>query len=103
MSDQQPGSEKSVLEKEKAELPPRKYNVVFYNDDFTPFYVVEYILMNFYNITKEESHALATKIHNEGQSIVGTYPQDLAQLKYDMTIALVTKLDVMLYIQILPE
>lgn len=103
MSEHLPGNEKTVLEKEKEKSPPRRYNIVFYNDDFTPFQVVEHILMNFYNKTSEEAQSVAAKIHNEGKSIVGTYSKDLAQQKYDMTQALITRLDVMLYIQMLPE
>ena len=92
MSERIPGSEESVSEKEKIDLPPRKFNIVFYNDDFTSFQVVEYILMKFYNKTKEEANALAAKIHNEGKSIVGTYSKDLAEQNYEMTNALIKEL-----------
>lgn len=105
MINSETGSENvtSQEQKEKENNSPRKYKIIFHNDDFTPFPVVENILMFIYNKTKEEAYSIAAKVHNEGQTVVGVYSQSLAQIKYKMSQEFIKEHDLTLYIQILPE
>lgn len=105
MINNETGSENvtSQEKKEKENTPPKKYKIIFHNDDFTPFPVVENILMFIYNKTQEEAYDIAAKVHNEGQTVVGIYSQSLAQIKYKMSQEFIKEHDLTLYIQILPE
>lgn len=103
MTNNETGSENITSQKEKENTPPRKYKIIFHNDDFTPFPVVENILMFIYNKTQEEAYEIAAKVHNEGKTVVGVYSQSLAQIKYKMSQDFIKEHDLTLYIQILPE
>lgn len=74
--------------KEKTKIKkPKKYKVIIFNDDFTPFLFVEKILMVIYNKTEVEAHNLAQEIHQKGKAQVGVYSLDIAQTKKEQTIA----------------
>lgn len=66
--------------------PPPKYQVVFFNDDFTPFDFVIAVLINFFNKTLEEAESLAKTVHEKGSSVVGTYTREVAETKTEMCI-----------------
>jgi ATP-dependent Clp protease adaptor protein ClpS len=60
---------------------PRKYKVIFFNDDFTPFDFVELLLINLFNKTKLEAQEIALKVHKDGKAIVALYPKEIAITK----------------------
>ena len=60
---------------------PKKYCVVFHNDDFTPMDFVVMLLMAIFNKTTEEAEHLMMKVHMEGMAVVGTYSYDIAMTK----------------------
>lgn len=72
--------EKIVIKK------PKMYKVIFFNDDFTPFFFVEKILSVIFNKNAEEAQAIANKIHTEGSSVIGVYVQEIAQTKQAQTM-----------------
>lgn len=77
---------KPQLKDKVAIKKPRKFKIIFFNDDFTPFFFVEKILSIIYNKTEAESHDIASKIHNEGKAVIGVYPQEIAQTKHAQTM-----------------
>lgn len=80
-----------ILEKEKVTLkvkPPKMWQVVFLNDDFTPFEFVMIILMTIFNKNQEQAWQITQKVHQEGKSVVGQYPYDIAQTKQQKAIDL---------------
>ena len=71
-----------LLTRKKSKLEkPKDYNVIFVNDDFTPFNVVMHILVEVFGMTVEQSGQFALKVHNEGKGIAGTYPYEIAETK----------------------
>ncbi len=60
---------------------PGMYQVLIYNDDFTPMDFVVEVLMRIFD--KEESAAvtLMMSIHRGSYAVAGVYPRDIAQTK----------------------
>lgn len=62
-------------------IEPKKYKVIFLNDDKTPMDFVIEVLMNIFNHNEEVSQSLTVKIHTEGSAVVGVYPHEIAEQK----------------------
>lgn len=60
---------------------PKQYNIVFYNDDFTPFEFVEFLLSEVFKKNYEQSKMIAYKIHKQGKCVVAVYPKEIADTK----------------------
>lgn len=67
--------------------PPGLFKVMLLNDDFTPMDFVVYILCRFFGKSLEMANAIMLKVHYEGKSICGIYPQDIAATKVDLVMA----------------
>lgn len=67
-------------EKRAAPTPP-KYNVVLYNDDFTPMQFVTALLQQLFRKPPVEANALMLRIHRSGRGVAGRYPLDVAETK----------------------
>lgn len=65
---------------------PRKFKVIFFNDDFTPFFFVEKILTIIFGKTTTEAKAIADQIHTENSAVVGVYPLEIAETKRAQTM-----------------
>lgn len=68
--------------------PPKKFHVVFLNDDKTPMDWVIDLLIGIFRHTEESAQDLTLKIHNEGSAIVGSYFYEIAEQKMFETIKL---------------
>ena len=75
-----PEEEAMVLEDERIK-EPKKYVLVFHNDDFTTQEFVVFILMGFLRKNYEEAHELMLKVHREGKARVGFFTKDIALSK----------------------
>lgn len=60
---------------------PRKYNVIFHNDEYTPFDFVENVLMEIFHKTKDEASVIATAVHKQGSGVAGVYTYEIAETK----------------------
>lgn len=60
---------------------PRQYQVLIYNDDFTPMDFVVQILMEIFGKQEEEAVALMLSIHKGSSAVAGVYPKDIAWTK----------------------
>lgn len=67
--------------------PPKKFNVVLFNDDRTTVEFVILVLMSIFHKNFDEAHALTLHIHNSGKGIAGTYSHEVAVQKRDETRA----------------
>lgn len=67
---------------------PRRYAVVFLNDDFTPMEFVVSVLRSVFFKTKEEANVLMLAVHYRGEATVGIYSYDIAVSKAAKTVAL---------------
>ncbi len=77
---------KPKLKEEFKIKKPKNYKVIFFNDDFTPFFFVEQLLNVIFNKTHEEAIFIANKVHSEGSHVVGIYPLEIAQTKQAQTM-----------------
>lgn len=67
---------------EKPQLKrPSLYNVVIFNDDYTPMEFVVHVLQAFFGFNQEKSTQIMLRIHTEGKAICGTYTKDVAETK----------------------
>lgn len=81
---------------------PKRYNVVFLNDDFTPMDFVVLVLSSVFNRTFEESYAIMMEVHETGRGIAGTYSNEIAIMKQDETLKLAQVYDHPLTVEIEP-
>ena len=73
-----------VVERRKQRLePPRMYQVVMLNDDFTPMDFVVHILQKFFSMNRERATQIMLKVHMEGRGVCGVYPRDVAATKVE--------------------
>ncbi len=80
-----------VIEKKKTNTlleEPKKYKVIFHNDDYTTQEFVTEILVDVFHKTYQEAEGLMMKVHLEGEAIVGVYSFDIALTKQNMTVKL---------------
>jgi ATP-dependent Clp protease adaptor protein ClpS len=71
-----------IDEKIKKEVrPPKKFKVVFLNDDATPIDFVIELLMSIFHHSYETAQQLTLTIHTEGSGIAGVYSYEIAEQK----------------------
>ncbi|MDE7413683.1 MAG: ATP-dependent Clp protease adaptor ClpS [Muribaculaceae bacterium] len=68
--------------------PPRKYDVVFHNDDFTTMDFVIQVLKDVFLKSEIDAFSLMMDVHKSGKAIVGSYSYDIAMSKRDKAMAL---------------
>ncbi len=75
------------LEERQKTATPRRYKVIFHNDDYTTRnYVIE-VLMMFFQKNESEATHLMLSIHHRGSATVAVYTREIAETK----VAEVTK------------
>jgi len=73
-----------VLERQTQKTePPRMYQVVLLNDDYTPMEFVVMILQEYFNHDLETSTQIMLKIHHEGRGVCGVFTKDVAATKVE--------------------
>lgn len=60
---------------------PKKYKVIFLNDDKTPIEFVIEILMSIFKHTEETAKQITMTVHNDGSAVVGVYSFEIAEQK----------------------
>lgn len=66
---------------------PRRWAVIFWNDDFTTMDFVVEVLEDIFLKTRVEAESLMLKVHEQGQAVVGTYSYDVAVTRTEETLA----------------
>ncbi|AWY02502.1 ATP-dependent Clp protease adapter ClpS [Marinomonas primoryensis] len=70
---------------EETELkPPSMYQVVLFNDDYTPMDFVVFILQRFFSMEGEKANQVMLEVHAKGKGVCGVYPFDIAETKVAM-------------------
>lgn len=78
--------QKDTLVKDREKLGrPKKYKVIFYNDDYTPMNLVTLILMSVFNKSHTEAEAIMMKVHKGGKAVAGVYSKQIAETKVETT------------------
>ena len=78
----------SVLERTRT---PRKFKVVFHNDDFTPMEFVVQVLQGLFHKSKAEASRVMLTVHTEGSGIAGVFSREIAETKSAQTIKFARK------------
>jgi ATP-dependent Clp protease adaptor protein ClpS len=75
------GQEDVEVEERQKTAVPRRYRVIFHNDDYTTMeYVVE-ALRRFFHKTETEALHIMLTVHRKGSGVAGAYPRDVAETK----------------------
>ena len=81
------GDESTDVKEHPADTkPPSMWQVVMFNDDYTPMEFVIYVLENFFGQSSERATQIMLKVHTEGRGICGLFPRDVAQAKVDQVM-----------------
>ena len=71
-----------LLEKNEVKAKrPSMWNIVVYNDDYTPMDFVEFVLKTVFHISTLDALALTLAVHTQGKGITGTYTFEVAEQK----------------------
>jgi ATP-dependent Clp protease adaptor protein ClpS len=71
-----------IDEKIKIEISePKRYKVLFLNDDKTPMEFVIELLITVFKHSQETAEQITLTIHNEGSAVVGVYTYEIAEQK----------------------
>ena len=74
--------ELDLLQKDEVQVKrPSMWNIVFYNDDYTPMVFVEFVLKTVFHISTLDALALTLAVHTKGKGIAGTYTFEVAEQK----------------------
>jgi len=61
--------------------PPRKYQVILLNDDFTPMDFVVDVLIQFFQMNEFKANQVMMSVHQQGKGICGVYTREVAEMK----------------------
>jgi ATP-dependent Clp protease adaptor protein ClpS len=77
-----------VAERESLAVePPKLFQVVMLNDDFTPMEFVVFVLQEHFRHDIESATQIMLKIHHEGRGVCGVYTKDVAATKVELVLA----------------
>jgi len=89
-TDKDGGSGVDLLDKEKAKdktKPPKKYKVVYHNDDYTPMNLVVFSLMHFFRRDSQAAHQIMMHVHEKGKGIAqGRLSKEIAETKCNRVV-----------------
>ncbi|MEK8046172.1 ATP-dependent Clp protease adapter ClpS [Ideonella margarita] len=79
----------SVVAERKAARtkPPRMYQVVMLNDDFTPMEFVVMVLQEYFRLDIDAATQIMLKIHHDGRAVCGVFSKDVAATKVELVLA----------------
>lgn len=69
--------------KPKLQRPPM-YQVVIYNDDYTPMDFVVGVLHEIFQMGEEKAIQVMLAVHEQGKGLCGVFSQEVAQTKVDI-------------------
>ena len=81
------GGDSVVLERRTQRVkPPRMFQVVMYNDDYTPMEFVVVVLQEFFSKDREAATQIMLKIHLDGKGVCGMFSKDVAHTKVEQVL-----------------
>ena len=69
---------------------PKRYAVIFHNDDFTTMDFVVFVLMKMFHKSHEDASRIMINVHKNGHDIVDIYTKEIAEEKAADTIEVAT-------------
>lgn len=82
---------------------PRKYKVIFHNDDYTTQEFVVSVLMSVFHRDEATAFQIMMHVHEKGFGVAGIYTREVGETKVAQTIALARKNDFPLELTLEPE
>jgi ATP-dependent Clp protease adaptor protein ClpS len=74
-------TEEVEVEERKKTSTPKRFKVIFHNDDYTTMeYVIE-VLRRFFHKNETEALHIMLTVHKKGKGVAGVYPRDVAETK----------------------
>jgi len=70
-----------TVKKTKKPKLPRRYKVIYHNDEYTPMEFVTWSLMEFFHKTEVDAQSLTLQIHKVGSAVAGIYDYQIAEEK----------------------
>jgi len=71
-----------LLERDEVKTKrPSMWNIVFYNDSYTPMDFVVFVVTKVFHRSTEDALALTLAVHTQGKGIAGTYTFEVAEQK----------------------
>jgi ATP-dependent Clp protease adaptor protein ClpS len=67
--------------------PPRLYQVLLLNDDFTPMEFVVMVLQEYFRHDLDTATQIMLKIHHDGRGVCGVFSKDVAATKVELVLA----------------
>ena len=84
------GAGVDLLDKEKAKnkvKPPKKYKVVYHNDDYTPMELVVISLVHFFRRDSQSAYQIMMLVHLKGKGIAqGGLSKEIAETKCNRVV-----------------
>lgn len=81
-----PNGDTELKERPAKTKPPSMWQVVMYNDDYTPMEFVIDVLEQFFGHGYERATQIMLQVHTEGRGVCGVFPRDLATMKVDQVV-----------------
>jgi ATP-dependent Clp protease adaptor protein ClpS len=75
------------VRKQEKTAQPRRYAVVFHNDDYTTRDFVVSVLMEFFSKDETEATQVMLHVHFKGWGIAGVFSRDVAETKVEKVVA----------------
>jgi len=74
--------EHQLLDHAKSKVePPKRYQVVLLNDDYTPMDFVVDVLQRFFGLDEMKAAAIMLSVHNDGKGVCGVFSREIAEMK----------------------
>jgi ATP-dependent Clp protease adaptor protein ClpS len=64
-------------------VTPRRYKVVFHNDDYTTMEFVVIALVQFFHKSESEATYIMLTVHKKGSGVAGVFTRDVAETKVE--------------------
>jgi ATP-dependent Clp protease adaptor protein ClpS len=74
-----------------ASASPFMYQVVMYNDDYTPMEFVVEVLMQHFQMDYIKATTTMMQVHYQGKAVCGLYSKDVAETKAERVISIARK------------
>ena len=80
-----------IVEKKEKTSIPKRWRVIFHNDDYTTMDFVIQVLETVFERSPSEAYRIMLHVHQNGRGIAGSYPWEVAETKADKVVVLASE------------